>query len=137
MARTITILAKTGTIAEGQGGQAYDTSTIGAGTGTGLTGQPSNRKVRVTAFINVTSYTASGENLAPADLDLLSLDFIEVNVLSVAGSAPTAASPLTASWNRSTEKIIVNTTHGTESPGSAATLTVEAIGESPQDVLAF
>jgi hypothetical protein len=137
MARTITILSKVGFMAEGQGGQAYDTSSIGAGTGTGLTGQPSNRKIRVTAFINVSSYTANGEILAPLDLDLLSMDFCEVNVLTVAGAVPTAAAPLTAVWDRSHQKIIVNTTHGTESPGSAATLTVEAIGDTPQDVVAL
>jgi hypothetical protein len=53
-------------------------------------GAASNSKAIVTGDIDITSYTASGEPIVAADLELINIDALHVSVLDVDGALPTA-----------------------------------------------
>ena len=57
------------------------------GAGFDSSGNPKQGKTRVVGEIDVTSYTPGGENLAPVDVGLSNIDWVELNVRDETGNA--------------------------------------------------
>lgn len=86
------------------------------GGGRNQSGLAVRNKVMVAGVVNVTSYTTGGETVNPQDLGLETLDSIYFNVRSMnnALTEPLAATIGLAGYNRTLNKLMVNTTGTTE-----------------------
>jgi len=79
-------------------------------------GVAGNNKTMVAGVINITSYTTGGETVNPQDLGLETMDEIFFNVRNMndALTVPAAATIGLAGYNRTLNKLIVDTTGTTE-----------------------
>lgn len=103
------------------------------GGGRSQSGAAVHNKTVVAGVINVTSYTTGGEVVNPQDLGLETLDeiFFNVRTLNDAATVPAAATIGLAAYNRTLNKMIVNTTGTTEVTSTQdAVVGFLAIGDS-------
>lgn len=90
-------------------------------------------KTLVAGVVNVTAYTTGGETVNPQDLGLETMDeiFFNVRTMNDAATVPAAATIGLAAYNRTLNKMIVNTTGTTEiTSGEDAVVGFLAIGDS-------
>lgn len=94
MARNITIMGKIGTVRSGRD----------------VTGAVKNNKVLTWGFIDVTSYTTGGETVAPKDIGLSTIDFInfDVRLVNNADTPPSDGVTFGANYIQSTNKVIID-----------------------------
>jgi hypothetical protein len=101
--------------------------------GKSSTGAAVQNKTLIFGVINVTSYTTGGETVNPQDFGLETIDQLLFNVrtLNDAATVPAAATIGLAGFNRTLNKMIVNTTGTTEvTSGEDAVVGFLAIGDS-------
>lgn len=92
-----------------------------------------NNKTLVAGVITVSSYTTGGETVNPQDLGLETMDeiFFNTRTLNNAATVPAAATIGLGAYNRTLNKMILNTTGTTEVTSTqAAVVGFLAIGDS-------
>lgn len=105
------------------------------GGGFNTAGVAKNLKERVVAEVTVTVWTANGEPLTPNDLGLETIDDIQFDVVSVndAATVPIATAIPLAAYDRTGQRVICISDHGTDTPvvtGEAAVYRCVAFGDS-------
>ena len=109
------------------------------GGGRDVLGNPKQGKTRVVANINVTSYTQGGEDLAPIDLSLTTIDHIDLRVVNECRNMEGSNAWIQAVYADAVNQFyLVNTDMSgdrTELAGAATeVVTVIAEGDSAYDV---
>jgi len=94
-----------------------------------------NNKVIVAGEIDVTSYTASGEPLAPKDIGLTNIDYIGFDVRSVndAVTEPASGAIPMAAYDDVLDLLIINIDHGADTAvttGEDANVRFIAVGDA-------
>ena len=101
-----------------------------AGSGKTIGGTAANRKGLVVGDIDITTYTAGGEPIKPADLGLTQIDGLHVSVVDVDGTVPAAGQICGWSYTRDADLLLlVDGAGGVTDAGSDGQVRFVATGD--------
>lgn len=103
------------------------------GPGWTTSGVPKQGKTMTWGHVNISSYTAGGEPLTPNDVGLTTVDFLQANVVSVAGTE-IGTVEASAVYQYTSQELVVFEAAANEVDTEAAVCRFFAVGDSARDV---
>lgn len=88
------------------------------------------QKAMVVGDIDVTSYTANGEPVSPADLGLTTVDGLFITVVDVDGTGPGATQICEGNYVRTTNLLVLSDGTVNADPNTSAQVRFVAVGDT-------